>query len=108
MIPEQKYADYLEELFKDKFGTDNVTREVYTSSGRFCDFLIETERSRYAVEVENTSDEVITSGVAQAQLYAEELDAEPVVVFPPGIDNLHEKLSLSHTVHLIAIPVPTY
>lgn len=102
---ESEYADYLEELFKSSFGSENVHREVHTPSDRFCDFLIETESSRYAIEVENTSEDIITNGVAQAILYAEELNAKPVVVFPSSsVKNIQELFAIASAVQVFPIP----
>lgn len=105
MVLESKYADYLEVLFEDKFGSENVEREVYTPAGRFCDFVIDSEILRLAVEVENTSEDVIDNGVAQALLYAEELNAAPVCVYPLNEnDNAEELAQLSSHVNIVAIP----
>jgi hypothetical protein len=105
MVLESTYADYLEVLFQDKFGSENVEREVYTPAGRYCDFVIYSKLLTLAVEVENTSEDVIDNGVAQALLYAEELDAAPVCVYPPDTDDNAEELAqLSSHVNIVAIP----
>lgn len=92
MVSEREYANYLEVLFNDRFGPENVEREVYTESGRFCDFIIKTELFDLAVEVENKSEDVITNGVAQALLYAQDENAVPVVVYPPDDKNNDREL----------------
>lgn len=94
MVSEKEYADYLEVLFNEKYPTADVEREVYTDSGRFCDFLIKTDLFRFAVEVEDSSEDVVTNGVAQTLLYAEELDAIPVVVYPPDEKNNDKEIEL--------------
>lgn len=105
MVLESDYADYLEALFNDLFGKENVEREVYTETGRYCDFLIEGKLVTMAVEVENRSEDVITNGVSQALLYAQELDATPVVVYPPGDGhNKPELEELSAYCEIRAIP----
>lgn len=105
MIAESDYADYLEVVFNDLFGKDAVKREFYTKSGRFCDFLVETELITLAIEVENSSEDVVTNGVAQALLYSEELDAAPLVVYPPDKkDNETELDYLSSHVSIVEIP----
>lgn len=104
MVLESDYADYLQVVFNDKFGEDNVEREVYTDSGRYCDFLIRGNLFDYAVEVENTSEDVVTNGVAQSLLYSQELDAMPVVVYPPDNQNEKELEMLSSFVSIISIP----
>lgn len=105
MISEKDYADYLEVLFGDWFGPENVDREVFTESGRYCDFLIDTDLFRFAVEVENRSEDVVTNGVAQALLYSQDLDAIPVVVYPPDRKNNDEELrKLSAFCSIIEIP----
>lgn len=50
-------------------------------SGRRPDFVAHTPFRTYAIEVEDSS-ESLYRGVGQAGVYATELDAEPVVVFP--------------------------
>lgn len=105
MVLESDYADYLEVLFNDEFGPESVEREVYTPAGRYCDFFVDTDLFRFAIEVENTSEDVITNGVAQALLYGQQLDALPVVVYPPdGKDNSDELAELSAFCSIIEIP----
>lgn len=105
MVSEQKYADFLEVYFQDLFGPENVEREVYTPAGRFCDFLIDAELFRLAIEVENKSEDVVDNGVAQALLYAEELNAIPVCVFPAESGgNSRELEQLASHVEIVKIP----
>jgi hypothetical protein len=104
MVAESEYADFLEELFVDTFGAENVSREIHHSdTDRVCDFLIETKLGRRAVEVENTSGDVVSNGAAQALLYSRLFDATPVVVYPPDGENDLELELLSSFIEIVPI-----
>lgn len=108
MVRESDYADYVEAVLQDVFSPATVSREVVTESGRFCDILVETDLFRFAVEVENRSEDVVTNGVGQAMLYGDELDAIPVVVCPPDGENKTELQTLRNYVAIIELPYPDY
>lgn len=105
MVSESIYADYVEEFFTHKFPEATIKREVETDSGRFCDILIDTEPLTLAVEVENTAEDVVTNGVGQALLYADELDALPVVVYPDG-EASGEIETLNSFCQIVHLPYP--
>jgi hypothetical protein len=108
MVSEAVYADYVETVFAHRFPDATIEREVYTPSERFCDIVVESKYFTYVIEVENTSDDVVTNGVGQALLYATEFDGIPIIVFPPDGDNEAELNALSNYVTILPLSIQEY
>lgn len=89
-------ATWLSESF------EYVEHEPYLDSGRIPDFVAHTPFETYAIEVEDNWEAVYT-GVGQAEGYAAELDAEPVVVIPATAVEQPEYSHLSKRVTIVTI-----
>jgi hypothetical protein len=85
------------------FGKDNITEQKYLpETYRFADFYVEGKFMNYAIEVENDF-EAVLKGIGQVLIYANELDAVPVIVIPEGHIEEPEATILNRYVEIIEI-----
>lgn len=83
-LPEDEYADLVQEMLNAEYGEENVERNVYISeTRRYADFVVRAWPVDLAIEVENDFDAVF-KGVSQALVYADQADdMAPVIIRPP-------------------------
>lgn len=80
---EVDYHDRVHEWLEESFA--NVRHEPLLASGREPDFLALTPFESYVVEVENgTSNAELYNGLGQCLVYADEAEADPILVLPAG------------------------
>jgi hypothetical protein len=76
------YIDEVEDRLYELYGENNVEREVYLEETyRFADFKVDVGDVFLLIEVENDSEDVVTRGYAQAQLYAHHGDRYVPVIY---------------------------
>lgn len=103
---ERPFHDRVVSYLEDKYGEDNVETDKYLPDPyRFCDIWVDGPLFPYAIEVENDFEAAI-EGVGQALIYAaEEQNAVPVVVLPPGHVDKPEVDSLRRQVSIVELDV---
>lgn len=105
---EKTYSEKVEESLIDIYGEENVHSQVTLPvSQRRVDFHVETpdESADLAIEVENDFESVF-AGVGQTTVYADQLDARPMVFVPPGHIKVPEVFHLtSRGVDVFQYPV---
>lgn len=112
---EPTFFDRVETALREHYGDDNVTREEFLDERwRWCDLLVETddegtfiEPPRYAVEVEDTSEAAIES-VGQTAVYAEGLDADPVLVVPEDHTEEPEMSDIEEQTEIRVVELPEF
>lgn len=104
--PELSFRDRIVAYLQDHYGEENVEENKYLPEPyRFCDIWVEGPLVDYAIEVENDFDAAI-KGVGQALIYAaEEENAVPIVVVPPGHVEEPEVSSLRRVVRVVELDV---
>lgn len=103
---EASFQDRVIDFLQDEYGAENIEEDKYLPDPyRFCDIWVDGPVVDYAIEVENDFDAAIT-GVGQAVIYAaEETNAVPIVIVPPGHVEEPEVSSLRRAVPVVELDV---
>ncbi|MFC6825694.1 hypothetical protein [Halopelagius fulvigenes] len=102
-IPETEFHDLVGAWLHDRFPSDAIRDEPRLHTGRIPDWLVVSPLGAvFAIEVENTADDVI-GGVGQARLYASHSPRYvPVVIFPTMSAEAREEIRLLRQ-HMVVI-----
>lgn len=94
------------EYLRDEYGRENVESNKYLPDPyRFVDVWVEGPVAPLAIEIENDFESVI-AGAGQALVYcAEETNAIPVVIVPPGHVEEPEVSSLRRRLPVVELDV---
>lgn len=96
-ISEEKFADKVEADLTDVFGGGPVERELaLPTTGRVVDLYVETPSAAadLAIELENDFESAFEAH-GQAQFYAHQLGAHPIILVPPGHFEIPEAFYLA-------------
>jgi hypothetical protein len=83
-IAEQDFVVQVRDFLSNNFPTAEVKSEVYQSTDRFVDFVVDGDGFEIMVEVEDRAEDV-EKGIMQAQMYSwANPEAMAMVVYPKG------------------------
>lgn len=98
-VDEEEFVNKIVSDLIEIYGEDEVQQEVVLpATQRRIDIVVNPSNhpAKFAIEVENNF-EAVFSGIGQAEIYAAEIDATPLIMIPEGHVEYPEIMYLSNS-----------